>query len=64
MKYLLLLLSAAIITTNAKAQKAGKEKTAFQTSSPWRPEIDVRSDVAIVYGPGDRNGMTFQERVD
>ena len=40
-----------------------KEKTAFQTSSPWRPEIDVRSDIAIVYGAGDRGGMTFQERV-
>jgi len=64
MKHVLLLLSAAIITTNANAQKAGKEKTAFQTSSPWRPEIDVRSDVAIVYGPGDRKGMSFQERVD
>ena len=40
-----------------------REKTAFQTSSPWRPEIDVRSDIAIVYGAGDRAGMTFEERV-
>ncbi|MEX8549059.1 MAG: hypothetical protein V5804_15785 [Mucilaginibacter sp.] len=40
-----------------------KEKTAFQTSSPWRPEIDVRSDIAIVYGTNDRPGMTFEERV-
>ena len=40
-----------------------KEKTAFQTSSPWRPEIDVRSDIAIVYGAGDRPNMTFEERV-
>ncbi|MEJ7740296.1 MAG: hypothetical protein WKF97_22980 [Chitinophagaceae bacterium] len=39
------------------------EKTAFQTSSPWRPEIDVRSDIAIVYGAGDRAGMTFEQRV-
>lgn len=39
------------------------EKTAFQTSSPWRPEIDVRSDIAIVYGANDRNNMTFLERV-
>ncbi|SDE47795.1 hypothetical protein SAMN05216464_106280 [Mucilaginibacter pineti] len=40
-----------------------KEKTAFQTSSPWIPEIDVRSDIAIVYGANDRPGMTFEQRV-
>jgi hypothetical protein len=39
------------------------QKTAFQTSSPWMPEIDVRSDIAIVYGTGDRPGMTFEQRV-
>jgi hypothetical protein len=55
--------------TNAEAQAnnkdsvAIKEKTAFQTSSPWRPEIDVRSDIAIVYGAGDRGDMTFEQRV-
>ena len=48
---------ASIKTTNAR------EKTAFQTSSPWRPEIDVRSDIAIIYGANDRNGMTFEQRV-
>jgi len=26
------------------------ERTCFQTASPWRPEIDIKSDVAIVYG--------------
>ena len=40
-----------------------KEKTAFQTSSPWMPQIDVRSDIAIVYGAGNRPGMTFEQRV-
>lgn len=40
-----------------------KEKTAFQTSSPWIPEIDVRSDIAIVYGANDRPGLTFEQRV-
>jgi hypothetical protein len=40
-----------------------KEKTAFQTSSPWRPEIDVRSDIAIVYGTNDHPNMTFEQRV-
>jgi len=55
--------------TNANAQANSidsvslKEKTAFQTSSPWRPEIDVRSDIAIVYGAGDRGDMTFEQRV-
>ena len=58
-----------LISFSGLPQKAGKtttqpkEKTAFQTSSPWRPEIDVRSDIAIVYGAGDRPGMTFEQRV-
>ncbi|MFI5159296.1 MAG: hypothetical protein ACHQF4_10555, partial [Sphingobacteriales bacterium] len=39
------------------------QKTAFQTSSAWMPQIDVRSDVAIVYGTNDRKGETFEERV-
>ncbi|MDB5153401.1 MAG: hypothetical protein JWR54_2152 [Mucilaginibacter sp.] len=40
-----------------------KQKTTFQTSSSWMPQIDVRSDVAIVYGTSDRNGETFEQRV-
>ncbi|WP_299289970.1 hypothetical protein [uncultured Mucilaginibacter sp.] len=48
---------------DAFSQTKLREKTAFQTSSPWRPEIDVRSDIAIVYGTNDRPGMTFEERV-
>ena len=44
-----------------------KEKTAFQTSSKWLPEIDTRADIAIVYGvngnPSDHNKMeTFENR--
>ena len=47
----------------------GLEKTAFQTSSPWMPEIDVRADVAIVYGvngnPTDgEQELTFEERLN
>jgi hypothetical protein len=38
-------------------------KRRFQTSSPWIPEIDVRSDIAIVYGTNDHNGITFEQRV-
>lgn len=35
------------------------ERTAFQTASPWMPELDLRSDVAIVYGVNE----SFPERV-
>lgn len=61
MKKPLLLISCLCLSIFANAQKG--EKTAFQTSSPWRPEIDVRSDIAIVYGAGDRHDMTFEQRV-
>lgn len=45
-----------------------KEKTAFQTSREWRPTIDNRADVAIVYGvggnPSDKSKrIPFEERV-
>ena len=60
----------AFFLNNSKAQQlllkntsGSNEKTAFQTASPWMPEIDVRSDIAIVYGAGDRPGMTFEQRV-
>ena len=53
----------------ADSQKAVKEKTAFQTGQPWRPTIDNRADVAIVYGVGgnpsdkEKQKMSFEERV-
>ena len=40
-----------------------REKTAFQTSGPWRPTIDIRADVTIVYGVSDSEEMTFEQRV-
>ncbi|WP_184544005.1 hypothetical protein [Mucilaginibacter sp. FT3.2] len=57
-----------VLAGSAHAQKvvpaaSQTEKTAFQTASPWMPEIDVRSDIAIVYGANDRPGMTFEQRV-
>jgi len=55
-------LSLAVIAQKSKPTDL-KEKTAFQTSSPWIPEIDVRADIAIVYGANDRSGMTFEQRV-
>jgi hypothetical protein len=65
-KFLLSCVFAAL--TGGVHAQAGKpvaltQKTAFQTSSPWIPEIDVRSDIAIVYGVNDRKGMTFEQRV-
>ena len=68
MKYYLSLFFISLAAP-ALAQSAGpgptqpREKTAFQTSSPWIPEIDTRSDMAIVYGVNDRKGSTFEQRV-
>ena len=39
------------------------ERTAFQTASHWKPSIDVRSDVAIIYGTADQDTITFEQRV-
>ena len=67
MKKTLLLLSFAATALMASAQDkpavALPQKTAFQTGSPWIPQIDVRSDMAIVYGTNDRPNMTFEQRV-
>lgn len=47
-------LCCASLAMESKAQKPGtqlpKEKTSFQTGSYWKPEIDVRADVVMVYG--------------
>ena len=50
------------------AVQNNREKTVFQTSSEWIPEIDIRSDAAIVYGvngnPSDgKQKISFEERV-
>jgi hypothetical protein len=62
MRKLIAFLALSVSVQFASAQK-NPEKTAFQTGSPWRPEIDVRSDIAIIYGANDRRNMTFEERV-
>lgn len=59
MRRTFIIVCSLCLTAAATAQ----QKTAFQTSSAWTPEIDVRSDIAIVYGANDRRGMTFVERV-
>lgn len=63
-----ILLIASVYTgktqqTPSKDTTISKEKTAFQTAIPWIPQIDVRSDIAIVYGAGDQPGITFEQRV-
>lgn len=70
--YLLLVLALVIqgcaqqASSQGEAQNNPKEKTVFQTSNPWKPEIDIRSDVAIIYSVKDhhgKSGLTFEERV-
>ncbi|KAA6323161.1 hypothetical protein EZS27_027369 [termite gut metagenome] len=61
------LLWCSILGGNAQTEDSnpasGREKTAFQTSGPWKPVTDVRSDVAIVYDANDRYDLTFEQRV-
>ncbi|MFT3750334.1 MAG: hypothetical protein QM768_18605 [Agriterribacter sp.] len=52
-----------IMSCSLFANIQAQEKTAFQTAHHWIPEIDVRSDIAIVYGVSERGKMTFEERV-
>ncbi len=40
-----------------------RQKTTFQTAHAWIPEIDVRSDAAIIYGVSERGQETFEDRV-
>lgn len=68
--YLILLLGFILLNLHFPAsgqkQTPPREKTAFQTSNPWKPVTDIRADVAIVYSVRDHHGsnnMTFEERV-
>lgn len=67
MKKILIFISLIGLYGSSYAQNAKstavKEKTAFQTSTSWMPEIDVCSDIAIVYGTNDRPGVTIEQRV-
>jgi hypothetical protein len=53
--FVLLLLSLLPQIVSGQA----RETTCFQTTRAWQPELDLRSDVAIVYGVS----TTFAERV-
>ena len=60
-------LSCTVAEKNSSNKETSpKEKTVFQTSNPWKPVIDVRADVAIIYSVKDHHeqgNMTFEERV-
>lgn len=71
-KGILLLLSFASVVNSLYSQSDGfgkqKEKTVFQTSQPWKPAIDNRGDVAIIYGVGgnpsdNSEKISFEQRV-
>lgn len=64
--FLIIVLLSCSDAQDQRAEDRPKEKTVFQTSNPWKPVIDVRADVAIVYSVKDHHengGMTFEERV-
>ena len=67
--YILLSLSCEEQKLNKEVEvQINREKTVFQTSREWMPEIDIRSDAAIVYGvngnPSDgKQNISFEERV-
>lgn len=60
-------MSAALLC-QSPGNKNNFEKTVFQTSQSWKPTIDNRGDVAIIYGvggnPSDNNRkQKFEDRV-
>ncbi len=60
------LILSLFATAAPKDNSRKREKTAFQTSSPWKPVTDVRSDVAIVYSVREHHGpnsITFEQRL-
>jgi len=63
MKWIFIASALTLFVLNGQAQSSQKEKTAFQTSHAWIPEIDVRSDIAIVYGVSERGHVSFEDRV-
>jgi hypothetical protein len=62
------ILSASLFC-QSPLKKEKPEKTVFQTSQPWRPSMDNRGDIAIIYGVGgnpsdQRKEQRFEERVN
>jgi hypothetical protein len=62
--FLISFILLSIVNARAQSNQVSKEsKTAFQVATPWRSEIDVRADLAIVYGIND-GGEVFEKRVN
>ena len=61
--YLLFISLASVAQQYNPAKENPRQKTTFQTAHAWMPEIDVRSDAAIVYGVNERGQETFEDRV-
>lgn len=53
----------ALLLSMAFQLMAQREKTTFQTLSPWKPSTDIRSDVVMVYGVGSSPTLSFHDRV-
>ena len=53
-------LSVATASAQSGAGTKSREKTTFQTGHSWKPSIDVRADVAIIYAVG--GNITNSER--
>jgi hypothetical protein len=53
----------ALLLSMALQLLAQREKTTFQTLSPWKPSTDIRSDVVMVYGVGSSPTLSFHDRV-
>lgn len=67
---ILILVSLFINSLYIHGKTPKREKTVFQTSSYWKPELDVRGDVAIIYGTKTQDHlrfgnapMTFEQRI-
>lgn len=50
--------------TETKDIDRTREKTTFQVANPWRPTLDNRADVAIIYGTNTSEGIEFEERAE
>ena len=62
----LMIAAASCRSPQTQIETVDNEKTVFQEAGPWRPEIDIRSDVAIVYGVGGVSGSrdgSFEKKV-
>ncbi|MEP6685052.1 MAG: hypothetical protein ABJA35_17385 [Parafilimonas sp.] len=65
--HLLIIYTISVSWLSAQSYNTSKEnprqKTTFQTAHVWIPQIDVRSDAAIVYGVSEIRQAPFEERV-